>query len=52
MNVKRIIILLLIAFLLFFVITQPTASAAVVQNILTALANAATAIGNFLTSIF
>lgn len=52
MNVKKIVGFLAIAFLLFFVITQPAAAAAVVQSILGTLRDAAQAIASFFRTLF
>ena len=51
-NLKRLIVLLVVAFLLFFLITQPTGSANVVDTILTWLKDGATAIVTFVRSLF
>jgi hypothetical protein len=50
--VKRIVGLLAIAFLLFWVITQPASSAGVLQSILGTLRDAAQGIATFLQSLF
>lgn len=52
MNVKKIVGLLAIAFLLFFVITQPAGAAGVVQSILGTLRDAAEAIASFFRTLF
>ncbi len=52
MNVKKIVGLLAIAFLLFFIITQPTNSAGIVQSILGTLRDAAEAVATFLQNLF
>ena len=52
MNVKKIIGFLVIAFLLFIVITQPQATANVVTNILAFLRDAAEGIATFIGSLF
>lgn len=51
-NLKKLIVLVVVAFLLFFLITQPTGSAGVVTNILTWLKDGATAIVTFVRSLF
>lgn len=51
-NVKKIVGLLAIAFLLFFVITQPASAAGVVQSILATLRDAAESIAAFFRSLF
>jgi len=51
-NVKKIVGLLAIALLLFFVITQPSGAAGVVQTILGTLRDAAEAIIAFFQSLF
>lgn len=52
MNVKKIVGLLAIAFLLFFIITQPAAAAGVVQTILGTLRDAAESIASFFRNLF
>lgn len=52
MNLKKIIVLLVVAFLVFFLITQPNESATAVQNVLTWLKNGAEAIITFVKSLF
>ena len=49
---KRVLILAGVGLVLFFVITNPTAAAAVVQNIGNILYNAAQSVTTFFTSIF
>ena len=51
-NLKKLIVLLVVAFLLFFLITQPSGSATVVDNILTWLKDGAQAIVTFVRSLF
>jgi hypothetical protein len=51
-NLKKLIVLLVVAFLLFFLITQPTGSANVVTTILDWLKEGATAIVTFVKSLF
>lgn len=52
MNVKKLVALAAVAFVLFFLITQPTQSAALVTTILTGLKNAALAVITFVKSLF
>lgn len=52
MNVRNIIILLVVAFLLFFLISQPQQSATVVHNVLGALQSGAESIITFVRSLF
>ena len=52
MNVRNIIILLVVAFLLFFLISQPQQSATVVDNVLGALRSGAESIITFVRSLF
>ncbi len=49
---KKIVGLLAIAFLLFFIITDPTSSAGVFQTILSTLRDAAQAIATFFKNLF
>ncbi len=51
-NLNKLIVLVVVAFLLFFLITQPTGSANLVDNILTWLKEGATAIVTFVRSLF
>ena len=51
-NLKKLIVLVVVAFLLFFLITQPTGSAGVVTTILDWLKEGATAIVTFVKSLF
>ena len=51
-NLKKLIVLVVVAFLLFFLITQPTGSANVVETILSWLKEGATAIVTFVKSLF
>ena len=51
-NLKKLIVLLVVAFLLFFLITQPTGSANTVDTILNWLKDGATAIVTFVRSLF
>lgn len=51
-NAKRIILLLVVAFVLFFLISQPQESATVVDNVLGALKTGAEAIITFFKSLF
>ncbi|HEX3780165.1 MAG TPA: hypothetical protein VHX38_10890 [Pseudonocardiaceae bacterium] len=51
-NLKKLIVLLVVAFLLFFLITQPQGSANVVDSILNWLKDGATAIVTFVRSLF
>ena len=52
MNLKKLVVLVVVAFLLFFLITQPAGSANVVDTILTWLKDGATAIVTFVRSLF
>ena len=52
MNAKKIIVLLVVAFVLFFLITQPNESANVVDTVLNWLKTAAESIITFVRSIF
>lgn len=52
MNLKKIIVLLVVAFLVFFLITEPSQSATAVQNVLNWLKNGAEAIITFVKSLF
>ena len=51
MNLKRIVGFLVIALVIFFVITQPTSAANSVQSIGSTLRNAAESITTFLTQL-
>jgi len=51
-NAKKAGIIVGVVFALFFVISQPQASADFVLNILTILSNAATAVVQFITALF
>ncbi len=51
MNIKKILGLIAIALLIFFVVTQPDGAANSVQNIGTILRNAANSITSFFTKI-
>ena len=51
MDVKKIVGLLVIALLIFFVVTQPDNAANSVQNIGTILKNAADSVTHFVTRI-
>jgi hypothetical protein len=50
-SVKRIVGLLVIALVIFFIITQPTAAANSLQNIGSILRDAATSVTTFFTSL-
>ena len=50
-NVKKIVGLLVLALLIFFVVTQPTAAANSVQSIVGWLRGAAVAVTQFFTSL-
>lgn len=52
MNLRKVIIILVVAFVLFFLITQPTQSAGVVTNVLNWLKSGAEAIITFVRSLF
>ena len=52
MNLKKLLVLATVAFLLFFLITQPHQSAGVVNTILNWLKNGAESIITFVRSIF
>lgn len=52
MNAKKLITLVAVAFVLFFLITQPTESANVVNNVLTWLKDGAQSIITFVKSLF
>jgi hypothetical protein len=51
-KLKKIVGLLAIAFVLFWIITQPASSAGVVQSVLGTLRDAAQGIATFLQSVF
>ncbi|HET6504600.1 MAG TPA: hypothetical protein VFG87_27950 [Amycolatopsis sp.] len=51
-NTKKVLIVVVVAFVLFFLITRPTQSADVVHNILGWLRNGAEAIVTFVRSLF
>lgn len=51
MNVKKLIAWLLVAFLIFFIVTQPETSADMVRSAFRGLSNAASAFANFVTSL-
>jgi thiosulfate reductase cytochrome b subunit len=51
-NVKRVIAWLLLAFIVFFIVSQPETSADMVRSAFRGLSNAASALANFLTSLF
>ncbi|MBP2324148.1 preprotein translocase subunit YajC [Kibdelosporangium banguiense] len=52
MNVKKIVLLAVVALLLFYLITQPQQSANAVQGLLGALRDGAEAIITFVKSLF
>ncbi|HKN99786.1 MAG TPA: hypothetical protein VJX10_21880 [Pseudonocardiaceae bacterium] len=52
MNAKKLIVLVVVAFVLFFLITQPTESAGVVDTVLNWLKNGAESIITFVRSLF
>jgi hypothetical protein len=52
MNAKKIVTVLVVLLVLFFLITQPTQSAAFVTNILNWLREAAEALITFVKSLF
>lgn len=52
MNLNKLIVLVVVAFVLFFLITQPAGSAHVVDTALTWLKDGATAIVNFVRNLF
>lgn len=52
MNLRKVIIVLVVAFVLFFLISQPTESANVVTNALNWLKTGAEAIITFVKSLF
>lgn len=51
MNVKKIVGLLVVALLVYFVVVQPTAAANSVQNIGSILKNAADSVTRFVTAL-
>lgn len=51
-NAKKLILLVVVAFVLFFLITQPTESANVVDTVLTWLKDGAESIITFVRSLF
>jgi hypothetical protein len=51
-DTKRILVLAGVALLVFFLVTQPTQSAAIVTNILDTLQEAAEALITFVRSVF
>jgi hypothetical protein len=51
-NVKKILGLVVIALVVFFIITQPTGAAGSIQNIGNILYNAAQSVTTFFTSLF
>jgi large-conductance mechanosensitive channel len=51
-NVKRVIAWLLLAFVIFFIVTQPETSADMVRSAFRGLSNAASGFANFVTSLF
>jgi hypothetical protein len=51
-NLKKLVVLLVVAFVLFFLITQPHESADVVDNILTWLKDGAESIITFVQTLF
>lgn len=51
-NAKKVIVLVVVAFVLFYLITQPVESANLVQSILGWLRDAADAIVTFLKQLF
>lgn len=50
-NVKRVIAWLLLAFVVFFIVTQPETSADMVRSAFRGLSSAASAFANFVTSL-
>lgn len=50
-NVKKLIAWLIIAFIIFFIVTQPETSADMVRSAFRGLSNAAAAFANFITSL-
>jgi len=51
-NVKRVIAWLLLAFIVFFIVSQPETSADMVRSAFRGLSNAASGFANFVTSLF
>ncbi len=51
MNAKKIVGLLVLAFVIFFIVTQPETSADIVRSIFRGLSNAAAAIADFITNL-
>lgn len=51
MNAKKIVGLLLLAFVIFFIVTQPETSADIVRSTFRGLSNAASAIADFVTNL-
>ncbi|CAM4133443.1 hypothetical protein KIPE111705_42195 [Kibdelosporangium persicum] len=52
MNTKKILVLTGVALLVFFLVTQPQASAGIVNNILSTIKDAAEALILFVRSVF
>ncbi len=50
-NAKKVVGLLLLAFVLFFIITQPETSADIVRSTFRGLSNVASAIADFITNL-
>lgn len=51
MNAKKVVGLLLLAFVIFFIVTQPETSADIVRSTFRGLSNAASAIADFVTNL-
>lgn len=52
MDVKKIVIVLVLAFVIFYVLTQPVASADAVKGAGRVVASAASSMSTFVTSLF
>jgi len=50
-NIKKLVAWLVVAFIVFFIVTQPETSADMVRSAFRFLSNAAAAIANFITSL-
>jgi hypothetical protein len=50
-NIKKLVAWLVVAFIVFFIVTQPETSADMVRSAFRFLSNAASAFANFITSL-
>ncbi|MBA3369052.1 MAG: hypothetical protein ACR2JG_07830 [Geodermatophilaceae bacterium] len=51
MNIKRVIAWLLLAFIIFFIVTQPETAASLVRSVFSGLGDAVSALASFFRSL-